>query len=264
MPYIGVSAGSRFSSGSYTTVEPPAAWNTNTGVLFEPSCRARRVRTKPSIWPASRCSRTTVASASMVGAVLTSSAVIGALGAFRKPLRPSSRRSSSSSSGSALKMPPGDLPVTIAHVANVTRSAASRGGTSEPSASVTACCVSTVREPAAAAVGLVAQAPTGLVGGGGIARTRSGPSAAAGSSEIRRRAPAARLGRVGGARPPSSRPARRRSPRASASSGARAAARPRRGARSRTRSASRPHTGSRRAPRSAESAADRSRTRRGS
>ena len=34
-------------------------------------------------------------------------------------------------------MPPGDLPVTMAHVANVTRSAASRGGTSAPSASVT-------------------------------------------------------------------------------------------------------------------------------
>ena len=47
-------------------------------------------------------------------------------------------------------MPPGDLPVTIAHVANVTRSAASRGGTSAPSASVTASWVST---PCAARVG---------------------------------------------------------------------------------------------------------------
>ena len=32
----------------------------------------------------------------------------------------------SSTFGSSLKMPPGDLPVTMAHVANVTRSAASR------------------------------------------------------------------------------------------------------------------------------------------
>ena len=37
MPYIGVSAGSLFSSGSYTTVDPPAAWNTKTGVLACPS-----------------------------------------------------------------------------------------------------------------------------------------------------------------------------------------------------------------------------------
>ena len=36
MPYIGVSAGNRFSSGSYTTVEPPAGWNTNTGTFETP------------------------------------------------------------------------------------------------------------------------------------------------------------------------------------------------------------------------------------
>ncbi len=83
-----------------------------------------------------------VASASMVGAVLTSSAVT-------VPSTRSERRCAifsavaSSSAGSALKMPPGDVPVTMAHVANVTRSAASRGGTSVPSASVTACWVST-------------------------------------------------------------------------------------------------------------------------
>lgn len=53
-PYIGVSGGNRLSSGSYTTVEPPAGWNTNTGILVLPSGRARRVRTNPSIWPASR------------------------------------------------------------------------------------------------------------------------------------------------------------------------------------------------------------------
>ena len=152
MPYIGVSGGSRFSSGSYTTVEPPAGWNTNTGIFEEPSGSldgARSVRTNPSISPASRCSRTTDASASMVGAVFTSSAV----------MVPSARSESrcaifsavsSSSAGSALKMPPGDLPVTIAHVANVTRSAASRGGTSAPSASVTASCVSTWAAIAAA------------------------------------------------------------------------------------------------------------------
>ena len=97
-----------------------------------------------------------VASASMVGAFFTSSAVIV----------PSARSESrcaifsavsSSSAGSGLKMPPGDLPVTMAHVANVTRSAASRGGTSAPSASVTASCVSTplrsARGPRAASGG---------------------------------------------------------------------------------------------------------------
>jgi hypothetical protein len=74
----------------------------------------------------------------MVGADFTSSAVM-------VPSARSDSRSailaavSSSSVGSSLKMPPGDLPVTIAQVANVSRSAASRGGTSEPSASATAC-----------------------------------------------------------------------------------------------------------------------------
>ena len=78
-------------------------------------------------------------------------------------------------------MPPGDLPVTIAHVANVTRSAASRGGTSAPSASVTASWVSTFdaaatvdcdgAAPAAtheACDGTGAADPDGSVGGGGI------------------------------------------------------------------------------------------------
>ena len=53
-PYIGVSDGSLFSNGSYTTVDPPAAWNTNTGIFDDPCCGARMVRTNPSIWPASR------------------------------------------------------------------------------------------------------------------------------------------------------------------------------------------------------------------
>ena len=51
--------------------------------------------------------------------------------------------------GSSLKMPPGDLPVTMAQVAKVTRSAASRGGTSAPSASTTACWVRTLAAAAA-------------------------------------------------------------------------------------------------------------------
>ena len=133
--------GNRFSSGSYTTVEPPAGWNTNTGVLFEslpapaapaPARRAHRLRGArarrspvPRWWwgldvldgdlPSARSDRR--------------GAIFSAVASF--------------SAGNALKMPPGDLPVTIAHVANVTRSAASRGGTSAPSASVTASCVST-------------------------------------------------------------------------------------------------------------------------
>ncbi len=39
---------------------------------------------------------------------------------------------STSTKGSSLKMPPGDLPVTIAQVAKVTRSAASRGARRHP------------------------------------------------------------------------------------------------------------------------------------
>src|SRR5690349_680405 len=82
----------------------------------------------------------------------------------------------SSSLGSGLKMPPGDLPVTIAHVANVTRSAASRGGTSAPSASVTASWVRTLAAAAAAVAVLTPGSlaafgpvgPEGSVGGGGI------------------------------------------------------------------------------------------------
>ena len=108
-PYIGVSAGSRPSSGSYTTVEPPAGWNTNTGAFGSASERARSVRTNPSIWPASRYLRTLSASASMFSDVSTSSVVIG----------PSARSESRcailaalspSSLGNGLKMPPGDLP----------------------------------------------------------------------------------------------------------------------------------------------------------
>ncbi|CKR05584.1 Uncharacterised protein [Mycobacterium tuberculosis] len=77
--------------------------------------------------------RTLSASASMFDDVSTSSAVIG------PSARSESRcailaAASSSSLGSSLKMPPGDLPVTIAQVAKVTRSAASRGGTSTLSA----------------------------------------------------------------------------------------------------------------------------------
>ena len=83
-----------------------------------------------------------LASASIVGEFFTSSTLI--VPSARSVSRAANFSAvSSSSSGSALKMPPGDLPVTIAHVANVTRSAASRGGTSAPSASVTASCVST-------------------------------------------------------------------------------------------------------------------------
>ena len=119
------------------------------------------------------------ASASMVGDVLD------VLGGDRCPRRapraaaPSSRRSRRRASGSGLKMPPGDLPVTIAHVANVTRSAASRGGTSAPSASVTASWVSTCAAAGPAARRCSARGPSG----------RPGRSAAAGSaaSDGRRR-----------------------------------------------------------------------------
>ena len=90
-----------------------------------------------------------VASASMVGEFFTSSTVM--VPSARSVSRAAIFSAVSSSSvGSALKMPPGDLPVTMAHVANVTRSAASRGGTSEPSASATASCVSTWAAIAAA------------------------------------------------------------------------------------------------------------------
>jgi hypothetical protein len=76
---------------------------------------------------------------------------------------------SPSTPGNALKMPPGDLPVTIAQVANVTRSAASRGGTSEPSASATACWLSTCAAAAAADNRPpFLSGPPGFVGGGGM------------------------------------------------------------------------------------------------
>ena len=73
----------------------------------------------------------------MFSDVSTSSAVIG------PSARSESRcailaAASSSSLGSGLKMPPADLPVTIAQVAKATRSAASRGGMSELSALATA------------------------------------------------------------------------------------------------------------------------------
>ena len=82
----------------------------------------------------------------MFSDVSTSSAVIG----------PSARSESrcaifaalsSSSLGSVLKMPPGDLPVTIAQVAKVTRSAASRGGMSALSALATASWLSASAAP---------------------------------------------------------------------------------------------------------------------
>src|ERR1700761_2424935 len=106
----------------------------------------------------------------------TSSALIG-------PSARSDRRCailaavSPSSLGSGLKMPPGDLPVTIAQVAKVTRSAASRGGTSELSALATASWLS-----APARLGLVPfvvwpDGPDGLVGGGGIEMSDAGGSA---------------------------------------------------------------------------------------
>ena len=115
----------------------------------------------------------------MVGDVLTCSAVIG----------PSARSESrwaifsavsSSSSGSAVKMPPGDLPVTIAHVANVTRSDASRGGTSEFSASATACWFSAVA--AVARSGCSRGGPCGLSGGGGGGGVAGGASSPASSA----------------------------------------------------------------------------------
>ena len=70
--------------------------------------------------------RTTVANFSMVVAAFTSSTVI-------VPSARSDSRSAilaavaSSTFGSSLKIPPGDLPVTMAHVAKVTRSAAFAG-----------------------------------------------------------------------------------------------------------------------------------------
>src|SRR6185312_4310745 len=63
-------------------------------------------------------------------------------------------------------IPPGDFPVTTAHVANVTRSDASRGGTSAPSASVTASWLNAAAAPTKS--GLEARCgPSGLSDGGG-------------------------------------------------------------------------------------------------
>ena len=117
-----------------------------------------------------------VASSSMVAAALTSSAVIG------PSARSESRcailaAASSSSFGNALKMPPGDFPVTIAHVANVTRSAASRGGMSELSASATACWLSACAAAARLGCAAGAAGPDGLVGGGGIGASEAGAGA---------------------------------------------------------------------------------------
>ena len=144
--------------------------------------RARRVRTNPSISPASRYSRTLSASASMF---CRRQHVLGgdrALGALGEPLRPSWPRCSSSSLGSGLKMPPGDLPVTIAQVAKVTRSAASRGGTSELSASATACWLSaSAAAPARFGLAPLVAGPTGPTGRSAAAGS-AGPTPAAGGS----------------------------------------------------------------------------------
>ncbi len=108
----------------------------------------------------------------MFSDVSTSSAVIG------PSARSESRcailaAASASSLGNVLKMPPGDLPVTTAQVANVTRSAASRGGMSEFSALATVSWLSA--SAAAAKFGLpLAEGPDGSVGGGGIGASEAG------------------------------------------------------------------------------------------
>jgi hypothetical protein len=119
----------------------------------------------------------------MFSDVSTSSAVIG----------PSARSESRcaifaavslSSFGNVLKMPPGDFPVTIAQVANVTRSAASRGGMSELRALATASWLSA--SAAAARFGWPPLAdgpdgPEGFVGGGGMGMSDAGGGAGADS-----------------------------------------------------------------------------------
>ena len=144
----------------------------------------------------------------MVGAELTSSAVMVPSARSESRCATLSRRLASSL-GSALKMPPGDLPVTIAHVAKVTRSAASRGGTSASSASATACWLSTggrggqaapVPPPRSAGA---AGRPRGSVGGGGMlaALGSAGAASESGSAtwRLRLRAwpPRRRPGRLG-------------------------------------------------------------------
>src|SRR4051812_7606572 len=136
------------------------------------------VRTNPSSSPASRNSRTVVASASIVVAPVTSSTLIGP--SARSESRCATFAAASASSlGSSLKMPPGDLPVTIAHVANVNLSAASRGGTSEFSASEMACWFSAAAAAARfGSAGLdsaTAFGPAGFEGGGG-GGTAPGPA----------------------------------------------------------------------------------------
>src|ERR1700677_2681107 len=78
-------------------------------------------------------------------------------------------------------MPPGDLPVTIAQVAKVTRSAASRGGMSELSALATVSWLSAAAAPVRLGAPLPV-GPAGLVGGGGIDTSEAGGGGAAGAS----------------------------------------------------------------------------------
>ena len=103
-----------------------------------------QVRTNPSSSPDSRYSRTTVASSSIVFAgadLLGSDGPLGPLGETRGDLGRGVRIDLRQLVEDAAR----GLPVTIAHVAKVTRSEASRGGTSVPRASTTACWVSARR-----------------------------------------------------------------------------------------------------------------------
>ena len=91
--------------------------------------------------------------------------------------------------GSSLKMPPGDLPVTMAQVAKVIRSAASRGGTSVPRASTTACWLRALPATAAGdwafpatAADDWAEGPAGSDGGGGGGSGAGGGGAGGGGA----------------------------------------------------------------------------------
>ena len=95
-----------------------------------PSTGARRVRTKPS---RSAALQMLAHHAGKLLDVLRVQHVVDgdlALGPLRQPRGQLRREPPAVRIGSVLKMPPADSPVTIAQVAKVSRSAASRGGTS--------------------------------------------------------------------------------------------------------------------------------------
>ncbi len=282
-PYTGTSGGSRLSNGSYTTVEPPAGWNTNTGTRDAsagPSGRGRRVRTNPSITPASRYC------AHLLGQrldVLRRPHVLDgdrALGALREALRhlggllvvQLGQRIEDAARGLAGDDRPRGERDPLGGVARrhvgverrgdrllAERAPASGWGYSLWGRAPTAA-------PARLGFGCAPFAlplgPDGSVGGGGMGTSEAGGGACCVSGSPC--GSGAGAATVPGVAPLIISACIRPSPRTSASSGTRAAARPRRGARPRTRSASPRCRGWRHAPRPTGSAAGRSRIRRGS